>query len=355
MKIEVQEINKFSVWDDFLYRQCPWNYFQLWDYGEVQKLLGVKVLRIGLIKNKEMIGQSQIFIVRAKRGNFLQIKHGPVLTIKATKNDVLFYLKKLKRIAGENGCLFIRINPLVEGKKSIFWQRLGFLPSPIHNMDAEICLKIDLLQNEEKILSLMRKTNRNLIRKARKLGVVVCKGAGKIQLTLFLKLFYKSANRKGFITHRGIEEEFNIFKKRKKVLIFLSKYGKDVLSGAFVTFTRNQAVYRHGGTADILTNIPASYLLQWEIIKEAKRRKMKIYNLWGITKESDKSHPWHGFTQFKKGFGGEVYEYLHSMDLPLSKKYCFTRFIELSIKVVRGYQKVLFFRSPYWLRGLFGV
>src|SRR3990167_1304605 len=159
MKIEVQEINKFSVWDDFLYRQCPWNYFQLWDYGEVQKLLGAKVLRIGLIKNKEMIGQSQIFIVRAKRGNFLQIKHGPVLTIKATKNDVLFYLKKLKRIAGENGCLFIRINPLVEGKKSIFWQRLGFLPSPIHNMDAEICLKIDLLQNEEKILSLMRKTN----------------------------------------------------------------------------------------------------------------------------------------------------------------------------------------------------
>ena len=63
-------------------------------------------------------------------------------------------------------------------------------------------------------------------------------------------------------------------------------------------------------------------MLQWEIIKEAKRRGCKLYDFWGyIDPKASPKHPWAGPTLFKMGFGGRAYEYVKTQDLPLSKKY----------------------------------
>jgi len=71
--------------------------------------------------------------------------------------------------------------------------------------------------------------------------------------------------------------------------------------------------------------IPVSYLLQWEAIKEGKKRGCKTYNFWGIAPESEleakKDHPWKGLSLFKKGFGGYKKEYVKTQDFPLSWKY----------------------------------
>ncbi|GAI33015.1 unnamed protein product, partial [marine sediment metagenome] len=40
---------------------------------------------------------------------------------------------------------------------------------------------------------------------------------------------------------------------------------------------------------------PASYLLQWEAIKEAKNRGCKLYNFWGIAEIESKKTSLLGF------------------------------------------------------------
>ena len=52
----------------------------------------------------------------------------------------------------------------------------------------------------------------------------------------------------------------------------------------------------------IIKNISCSYLLQWEIIKDAKKRGCDTYNFWGISSPDNNLHPWYGTYLFKKKF-----------------------------------------------------
>ena len=109
-----------------------------------------------------------------------------------------------------------------------------------------------------------------------------------------------------------------------------------MLASAIIMYYGHQGAYHHG--ASIPTKIPASYLLQWEAIKEAKQRGKKFYNFWGIAPDdAPASHPFKGITLFKTGFGGQKYELLPCQDLPLSFKYNLTRVIELVRKKKRGF------------------
>jgi lipid II:glycine glycyltransferase (peptidoglycan interpeptide bridge formation enzyme) len=80
-----------------------------------------------------------------------------------------------------------------------------------------------------------------------------------------------------------------------------------------------------------------NYLLQWEAIKEAKKRDKSIYNFWGIAPDTKRRHPWQGLSLFKKGFGGRLVEYLHAKDLPLSPLYFATYCYETLRKWKKGY------------------
>jgi len=55
---------------------------------------------------------------------------------------------------------------------------------------------------------------------------------------------------------------------------------------------------------------------------------MHYYNFWGIAEDASPEHPWYGLTQFKKGFGGNLYECYGAMDYPLSFRYIPIRLLE---------------------------
>jgi len=111
-----------------------------------------------------------------------------------------------------------------------------------------------------------------------------------------------------------------------------------------IIYWQSIAFYHQG--ASVFSKIPASYLLQWEAIKEAKKRGCGIYNFWGIApgiKNSNdlksskiKRHPWWGLSLFKIGFGGYKKEYVKTQDYPLKKSYIFTRIFENIRKIRRG-------------------
>ena len=97
---------------------------------------------------------------------------------------------------------------------------------------------------------------------------------------------------------------------------------------SFIIFYGQEAVYHYSGSSDKLRHIPASSLLQWRAILEAKRRGLARYNFWGIAKSDNLKHRFAGVSLFKKGFGGERLDYLRTHDLPVSPVYYLTYLFE---------------------------
>lgn len=336
MAVTIKPIDTEDLWERFIAEYCPTALFQSWLWGEVEKKRGGNVWRFGCFNGKELIGIFQVLKVSAKRGTFLHIRHGPVLATqsKGTWQSIVSFLKDF---AQKENAWFVRISPQIDdsldNKKML--TSLGMRTAAIHAMDGERSWVLDLEKSENELLSDMRKTTRYEIRKAQKLGVKVTISTRTEDLKHFHVLYEETSRRQGFVQHRGIDEEFVLWSKTGNAVLLLAQYQGKTLAASIILFYGPQAIYHH--SASIPSHVPASHLLQWQAILEAKKRGKKVYNFWGIAPEDNPNHPWRGITLFKKGFGGREVDFIHAHDLPLSRWYAVSRIIETARKTLKRY------------------
>ncbi len=190
----------------------------------------------------------------------------------------------------------------------------------------------------------MRKTTRYLIRQGLKNpDLKILKSNEVKDVEIFNQLYQKTVSRHSFVPFslNYLKNEFLSFSKDDQALIFLAKYKEEYLASAIVIFWQGIGFYHQGASVQKHSKIPASYLLQWEAIKEAKKRGCKLYNFWGVadvkSEEKLKKHPWKGLSLFKRGFGGYEKAYLKTQDLSLSKRYWLVYVFEKIRKVKRGF------------------
>ncbi|MDE2026057.1 MAG: peptidoglycan bridge formation glycyltransferase FemA/FemB family protein, partial [Patescibacteria group bacterium] len=310
-------------WEAFLANSFSVDYpfFQGWNWGEVQKKLSIPVTRIGYYQGSTLIGVLQLVEIKAKRGHYLYIRHGPLL--KEYNPELLTYiLTEVKIYAKRVGASFIRISRFPKKEEAAaFFMKKGFIRSALQTSDAEVCWVLDITKSEEDLLKDMRKSHRYLIKKSQTMPITISKTKNQGELEFFLPLYKKLSLRKHFVAHKGVIEEFEIFAKDNEEQLFLAKYNEKIIAGAMIAFVGNTAIYRHSASDDEYRHIPASYLIQWEAIKEAKKRGIKFYNFWGVAPANQPHHPWNNITMFKTGFGGSYEYYLPTMDLPLNFMY----------------------------------
>ena len=340
----IREIENKKTWQDFLYSVREKTFLQSWDWGEFQKKMGNKVWRLGVYDKDDLILSSLVVKINARRGAFLFLPHGPVIkegkeSLKEEGFKVL--LNGLKKISETEKPVFIRISPVWErnrNNKEIF-EHFGFRRAPIH-MHPEETWELDTKLSEKDLLMGMRKTTRYLIRKGEKDRQLEIFQSHEIKdINVFNELYGRVVNRHHFIPFSldYISKEFSLFDSGNHISVFLGKYKGEVVSSAIVVFWQGIAFYHHGASSLKYSKIPVSYLLQWEVIKEAKRRGCNSYNFWGIAPESSsKNHPWAGLTLFKKGFGGHGKKYVETQDLILSQRYWINWMIEKARKRKRG-------------------
>jgi len=330
--MEIKEVKQKEVWEGFFKRLIDKTFLQSWDWGEFQKKMGEKVWRIAVFEENRMIAFCQTVLISAKRGKFLFLAHGPFFR---EKEGFSFLLSFLKKKAEEEKCSFIRIAPLLERneKNKKIFKDLGFKQAPMHT-HPELTWQLDLNLKEEKLLMNMRKTTRYLIRQGIKnKDLEIIKSSNVKDVELFNELYLETVKYHHFhpFSLKYLKEEFLSFSPNS--VIFLAKHKGKYLASAIILFWSGIGFYHQG--ASIHTKVPASYLMQWEAIKEAKKRGCFLYNFWGIADSDSKNHPWYGLSLFKKGFGGYEKKYLKTQDLPLSFKYYLTRWFEILRKKKR--------------------
>jgi len=317
-----REVKNKKEWENFFSSRQDKTFLQSWNWGDFNERMGNKIWRIGEYDKEALVSAVLVVKVQAKRGTFLLIQH--CLGI----SNLL--LGKIRKKAQEENCSFIRVAPLIERSRENekLFTDFGFRKAPMHASAYEATLKLELNSSEEVILRGMRKTTRYLIRQALKNPQIQIDKSDQIgDIELYQKLNEKVADHQKFIPFSlmFVKNEFEVFAKDGQALLFFAKHQGEIIASALVIFWSGVGFYHQAALDPRYHKVPASYLLQWEAIREAKRRGCQLYDFWGyVNPEKEPKHPWAGPSLFKMGFGGRVYEYVGTLDLPLSKKYRIT-------------------------------
>lgn len=324
--LTLKPIDQPKVWEKFLLDSPQVNFLSSWQWGEMHRQLNQLVLRYGIYNQERLVGLVQLIKVVAKRATYLECSGGPV--IDWSQASIKWLFNQLKLIARKEKASFIRIRPniLATPENWQLYKTAGLQRSPMH-LHAETTWVLLLQPDEETLLKNMRKTTRYLIKKAEKQGVEIKLSTDTKDIDVLYRLQQATVERKHFVpfSREYFLAEFNCFLP-DCARIFKAVYQGRVLAMALILFYGNEAVYHYSGSANIHRGVPASYLLQWAVIKEAKKRGLARYNLWGFT--DNPKHRFFGPSLFKKGFGGEKADYLPAHDLVVNPGYWLNWLIE---------------------------
>lgn len=330
-------------WDEFVAKQTFTIFVQSSQYVDFYQKLGEVGCVFGIFDQGQLIGGSVVVSTHAKRGNFMFLPYGPILPDDHRATAALESLTyALIQYGNEHHYDFIRVSPFIDDTEQhrLMFHQLGYKSAPIHVL-AEHTWLLDVRLDEEALLKAMNKNHRNLIRRCEKSGVTIVKSTTDEDLELVYTLLKETATRHQFFKFpfSYIKAEFSTFLANNQAIIFKAILPNGQVDAASVMmYFGTMGVYRHSGSLQLDNHLPTSYLIQWEAIKEAKKRGMHYYNFWGIAPDhAPASHPFTGIRHFKKGFGGFQKDLLHCQDYPLRPKYLYTWLIETIRRIKRGF------------------
>src|SRR3989344_552576 len=336
--MEIREVLEEKPWEEFLLRRQHAPFLQSWSWGEFQDKVGNSHHRLGIYEGNKLIGICLALVGRRRLGSFVYVPHGPVLE-SFDKGQAKMVLAHLKDFAAKVGADYLRIEPpwSPDEDKTELLSAAGFHKATAATAQggSGVTWLLDLAFSEEELLMGMRKTTRYLVRKAQELGLEVSRTSDPQFMMEFNRLMGLTYQRQGFVPHSRhyLQTKFETLALQRIAEVSFAKYKGDLLAAA-INFSYGDTVsYVHG--ASLRSDVPASYLLQWENIKEAKKDGFRYFDFWGIAPTEDPRHPWYGYSLFKKGFGGYPVSYVGVWDYPLKSKYWAVAGVEHVRKFIR--------------------
>lgn len=183
---------------------------------------------------------------------------------------------------------------------------------------------LDLTLSEKDLLYNMRYNTRYNVRKAIKKGVRVCE-YGVQHINHWYKLYYETAVRHNMPLQSqeyfsSILQNQDNNKKGVTVKMLMADIDGEYLSSMFLVLSKKRGTYLFGASTSCKNNQMASYALQWESIRLAKKWGCTEYDMFGSAPNLRQTHPLHGVHVYKKGFGGHLYHRMGCWDYPYKQK-----------------------------------
>lgn len=306
-------------WQNIQSRYPEANFLQSPNWGKVNELIGHKVV----VENTDNAWCLMI-IKSAKRGRYLEVPGGPLVNWQDAE-AVKAIFDKIKTVARAEQCVFVRLRPqlrMSEEKLQLLAGQ-GCQKAPMH-LHAEHTVTIDLSKNEDELLSDMRRQTRYEVRKADKLGLRVEWGTSEELFREFHQVQLATAARQHFVPPDDkmllAERTGFLGEDNPGIRIYTVKtpddrpvcYGLIIIDGA-------EAEYFEAASTELGREFPGAYALLWRVMRDLKQLGIQRFNLWGIAPEGQPNHRYAGVTTFKKGFGGEVVEFVPAQDIVVKR------------------------------------
>lgn len=164
-------------------------------------------------------------------------------------------------------------------------------------------------KTEEEVFNSFHSKTRYNIRLAGKRGVTLREGT-KENLDEFQAIMETTGDRDGFYIRKKeyFENIYDNFDEKHLKLVFADYEGKPIACVLNI-FYGNKEWYLYGGSLNEHRNLMPTYMLQWEMIKEAIQRGMDCYDFRGVCATDENTYN-EGLYRFKKGFNADFVEFI---------------------------------------------
>ena len=325
MQLRYIDASLQNAWEELVKNNPVSGYMQSFFWAEFKRMLGWETYKIGIFEKDKLIGGAIVSkYSHYKNFNFISISEGPVLPYEEKLAEQMFHLliSEIDKIANlTTGKLssHLSIEPKLQTLPKYFFR---FKKAKLDQQPLKT-LMIDLTLSEEEILKQMKQKGRYNIKIAQKHNVKIIKTNLDEGLEDFLALYKQFTKRIKFEAKDPsyFQSLAYILSENETANFYFAKLGKENLATALVIYYGDTASFLFGASNNKEKNAMAPYLLHWEIIKQAKQNGFKWYDFYSLSPdESDLSHPWHGFSIFKRKFGGKEVNYIGAYDFIYNKK-----------------------------------
>ncbi len=244
-------------------------------------------------------------------GNYLYCPYGPNLD---SKKSLKKALKALKELGKEKSAIFIRVEPtLAFSAKEM--AKYGLKKSKdINPSDTYV---LDLSGTDDELSAKLPSRLRRYYRQMSKNSLEITTSTNEKDVRLLTKLQSDLAHKKSI---SFADEEH--YKKQLAAgfgTLYFLKQGKETLAAGLILDYGSTRFNLQGAQSNKGAHLHATGILTIQLILDAKSKGLKTFDFWGIAPDgAKKSHPWAGFTAFKKSFDGTPVHYSGTYDLPLN-------------------------------------
>ena len=258
-------------------------------------------------------------------GNYLYLPYGPVFDDKQGMDNAL---NSLNNIAKRHNAIFTRVEP----QSRIFAEHLPENSVKTKDLNPKDTWVLDLTADQSTILANFSQGTRTRYNTYAKKGLTVESTKNPDEIIHLVKLqnaLYKAKNLNAF-SESYLKTEL----KQPFATLYLVKYHRpagteedpnipkdgQILAASLFFDYDGTRYYMQSAADNNYKKLPATVALLTKALFDAKEQGIKQFDFWGIAPEgADESHPWYGFTQFKKSFGGEEVHYSGTYDLVYNK------------------------------------
>ena len=268
-------------------------------------------------------------------GNYLFLPYGPVAKDEAALKSAI---KALEALARRERAIFVRIEPQLKEAEAYLTSHYRRVKE-IEPADTWV---LELSPDEATIISNFSQGTRTRYNTYQKKGLLVEVTKEKSEISHLAALqdkLYKKKNLTAF-SRKYLETEL----AQPFASLYLVKYhhpdvsadgasgasdvqstpnlpedGQVIAASLFFDYEDTRYYMQSAADGDF-KKLPATVALLTKAIFDAKKKGIKYFDFWGIAPEgADSTHPWYGFTEFKKSFGGAEVHYAGTYDIIISK------------------------------------
>ncbi len=313
-------------YDQFVRSHPKGHVLQTWEWGAVKQGMGWEPLPLILEQDGEI--KASLLILKRKiplpgmKPCIFYSPRGPVVDVENLELCRELF-KGAERVARDHRAILLKIDPDIPITNQKFISNLEQCNFRRNNtgLDFEgvqpsFVFRLDIALTEEQLLANMHGKTRYNIKLAGKKGVTIRAAQGKEELPAFYAVLQETAQRDQFLIrgYEYFEMMWDQLVANGLGQIFLAEYQGRIVSGTLALILGDKAWYLYGASSNEYRNVMPNYLIQWEMIRWAQVNGCKIYDFRGVSGDMDENNPLYGLYRFKKGFNGELIEFIGDWD-----------------------------------------
>jgi lipid II:glycine glycyltransferase (peptidoglycan interpeptide bridge formation enzyme) len=313
-----------AAWDRFALHEAGGNLLQTWGWAELKRQFGWEVDRF--IAERQDGSVDGVLHLLSRRGaggvSFAYAPRGPAIRSCAEGAPAAMALIEHSRAAARHRrALVYKLDPEWRVDDPACARLIGAagLRNSPYDVQHRLTWLVPLEGGEDAVLSRVKSSTRNHIRKAQRAGVTVEVRADVEAVDVFHPLFQETVQRSGFVGrdlayHRAVIDHLG---SSTPIVTLLARVEGEAVAGMVAVAAGPRLVYLFGGSSLRHARHQPAYLMHWEAIRWGLSHGCAVYDMWGVPNHEDPAAPGAGYYEFKRRWNGEIARHHRCQDVPL--------------------------------------